>query len=463
MKTVKIEVSQKPGKFSIDNLSEAEEFIKNAVSAYSDPENTYQKNISRAKHDRKKLLSLRASVEKAVSEPLKTYTAPVEQMKFELLKLTSLIDAPIAAIDSYISSHEKNEREKSVSEIKAVFDEFSAPLGDFADSVFNSPAFLEEKWLKSPHVHEGTRNAVISKITEACADIGVILSAANTLAPVLLAKYFEDLSLDSVEEFKKSIVKAANGTFPGAGNAGVCPTVKTIASEVHASDSDCGGASLTLNCTREDFERSLLWFKLSDIDFSVSSCSFAACLKERKKPDFDSFVALDIETTGSYGAASGDAPAEITEIGAVKVENGVITDKFSMLANPGRSITAPVVKLTHITDEMVKGKPPVKEVVKRFIEFAGDSIIVGHGVGTNDLPYICRAAQSCGVKFTNEYFDTCKLADSMKEKYGWQKIKLEYLASLFGINQNSAHRAWCDAEANAQIYFALKALCTGDF
>ena len=52
-------------------------------------------------------------------------------------------------------------------------------------------------------------------------------------------------------------------------------------------------------------------------------------MQERTRPDFDSFVAFDIETTGTYGAANGDAPAEITEIGAVRVVNGRITARFS--------------------------------------------------------------------------------------------------------------------------------------
>jgi len=58
-------------------------------------------------------------------------------------------------------------------------------------------------------------------------------------------------------------------------------------------------------------------------------------MPERTEPDFDSFVCFDLETSGTYGAAGGDAPAEITEIGAVRVVNGGITETVSQLVNPG--------------------------------------------------------------------------------------------------------------------------------
>lgn len=93
-------------------------------------------------------------------------------------------------------------------------------------------------------------------------------------------------------------------------------------------------------------------------------------------PDFDDFVAVDIETSGSLGTSLGDGRPEITEIGAVKVRGGKITDRFSELCNPGRSIVPVVAELTGITDEMVADKPPVSEVMRRFMEFAGNDILV---------------------------------------------------------------------------------------
>lgn len=179
-------------------------------------------------------------------------------------------------------------------------------------------------------------------------------------------------------------------------------------------------------------------------------------MEEVTEADFDSFVAFDIEHTGTYGIGKGDAESEITEIGAVKVVNGQIVDKFDMLANPGRKIVPIAARLTHITDEMVKDQPPVEEVIKQFKEFVGDSILIGHNCKSCDVPHITRAAKRAGVNFDNQYLDTKKLAKKFQSKNGWDKITLPYLAQYYVIPQVEVHRAWCDAEANAYVYLKLR-------
>ncbi len=181
-----------------------------------------------------------------------------------------------------------------------------------------------------------------------------------------------------------------------------------------------------------------------------------AAMTELTEPSFNSFVAFDIETTGTYGVDNGDAPAEITEIGAVKVVNGQIVERFSALANPGREIVPGIARLTHITNEMVQDKPPIDEVIREFKEFVGDAILVGHNIKSCDIPHITKAAKRAGVAFTNDYFDTYRYAKQLKEAMGWENVKLEYLARQFGVSQPDAHRAWCDAEANVGVYFGLR-------
>lgn len=183
-----------------------------------------------------------------------------------------------------------------------------------------------------------------------------------------------------------------------------------------------------------------------------------AAMTELTEPNFNSFVAFDIETTSTYGADNGDDPAEITEIGAVKVANGQIVDRFSELANPGREIVPSIAKLTHITNEMVKHKPPIDEVIRKFKDFVGHAILVGHNIKSCDIPHITKAAKRAGITFDNNYFDTYRYAKTMKDVMGWENVKLEYLSQLFGISQPDAHRAWCDAEANVGVYFNLRKL-----
>jgi DNA polymerase III epsilon subunit family exonuclease len=172
-------------------------------------------------------------------------------------------------------------------------------------------------------------------------------------------------------------------------------------------------------------------------------------------------VAFDIETTGTFGAAAGDSSPEITEIGAVKVVDGQIVDRFSKLADPGRKIVPRIARLTHITDEMVRGKPPIADVIRKFKEFVGKEILVGHNIKNCDIPYIIKAAKRAGVAFDNQYFDTYRYAKKKREENHWDNVKLEYLSRQFGIEQPDAHRAWCDAEANVGVYFKLKELGEG--
>ena len=86
-----------------------------------------------------------------------------------------------------------------------------------------------------------------------------------------------------------------------------------------------------------------------------------------------SFVVFDVETTGLY--SDNDV---IIELGAVKVENGEITDKFQSFVNPKRNIPAEVQKLTGISNSMVAGAPTEDEVIRDFVEFAKGSVLAAH-------------------------------------------------------------------------------------
>jgi len=179
-------------------------------------------------------------------------------------------------------------------------------------------------------------------------------------------------------------------------------------------------------------------------------------MEELTAPNFDRFVAFDIEHTGTFGAAHGDAEAEIIEIGAVKVVNGVVVDKFDELCNPGRKIVPRIARLTHITDDMVADKPSISEIIRKFKSFVGDDILIGHNIKGCDIPHITRAAKRAGISFDNAFLDTKPLAKKYKDICGWDNVKLTTLSEYFGITQSDAHRAWCDAEANAYVYLELQ-------
>ena len=83
---------------------------------------------------------------------------------------------------------------------------------------------------------------------------------------------------------------------------------------------------------------------------------------------------------------------------------------------------------------------------------------MGHNIKASDLYYIDRAARRAGVRLENPFFDAFLYAKRWQATKGWDNVKLEYLSEWFGIRQKDAHRAWCDAEANAELCEKLKEL-----
>ncbi len=152
-------------------------------------------------------------------------------------------------------------------------------------------------------------------------------------------------------------------------------------------------------------------------------------------------VVVDVETTGTDPKM-----ADLVEIGAVKLVDGKISDRFSTFVNPGRPIVGN--QMHAITDGDVAGSPSPKDAAQRFLDFAGDAKLVGHNVGF-DLGFI-EAALGDGFRFElGRYVDTLVLA---REGYpGAESYKLAELSRFFGIETPSNHRALPDAEATAEL------------
>ncbi|MCL6438658.1 MAG: DEDD exonuclease domain-containing protein [Rubrobacteraceae bacterium] len=156
------------------------------------------------------------------------------------------------------------------------------------------------------------------------------------------------------------------------------------------------------------------------------------------------YVVFDLETTGSPAREGG-----ITEIGAVRLRGGRIVEEFASLANPGHSIDPFVVRLTGITDEMVRGAPPAGEVASRFEGFAEGAVLVGHNVRF-DCAFVEAAI---GRTLSNPALDTLRLARLLVP--GLRRYRLASLADHFGIEQRPNHRALADASATAGVFLRL--------
>lgn len=173
--------------------------------------------------------------------------------------------------------------------------------------------------------------------------------------------------------------------------------------------------------------------------------------KEIKTPDFSSFVAFDIETTGL------DRQSNIIEIGAVKVENGIITDVFSELVNPCMHIPSQITCLTGITDDMVKDADETEVVLHKFREFVGYNILVGHNAISFDCKIIGHWANIFEISLPNDVFDTLRFLRYRCEPFADIKSKnLGYLCDYFNISSENYHRAAADAEMTAKLYFQLQ-------
>lgn len=316
-------------------------------------------------------------------------------------------------------------------------------LGSVGEKIIQSDAFFNAKWLNKTCKAKTYQDEIDEIIAKASRDLASISASGGEQVNILTARYFETLSMDGVKSFMASLED--DDTFS---DVSAIPSEKNV----------LGYKVLKITATEDQMVTLMDQMELMGIEVEELEDGMPKAMEELTEPTFDSFIAFDIETTGSNGAANGDEEAKITEIGAVRVVNGKVIEKFDELANPGRNIVPRIARLTHITNEMVADKPPVDEIIKKFKEFVGDDILVGHNIKSSDLRYIVKAADKAGIHFDNAFLDTYILSKKYKEEKGWEKVNLGYLAKYYGFEHKEAHRAWSDAEVNAQVYFELKKL-----
>ncbi len=156
------------------------------------------------------------------------------------------------------------------------------------------------------------------------------------------------------------------------------------------------------------------------------------------------YCVLDIETTGLSFRTE-----KITELGAVKYKNGEIVEKFECFVNPEKPIPYEVVKVTNITDEMVKDAKTIEEILPEFLKFIGDSVIVAHNADF-DVGFIKYNAEKLGYKLENTYIDTLRLAKDLFPDY--KKYKLGIIAENLGIKVDVAHRALDDVITLVKVF-----------
>ncbi len=157
-----------------------------------------------------------------------------------------------------------------------------------------------------------------------------------------------------------------------------------------------------------------------------------------QEQDFDDeIVCFDIETTGLKVQREA-----ITEIGAVVLKNGQITDKFQTFVNPGRRLTPEIIGLTGITDVMLEDAPPPEEALAAFLRFVDGRPLAAHNAEF-DIGFIRAGCRRAGLDFDPTYVDTLILAQNLLPEL--HKYKLDIVAEHLDLPAFNHHRASDDA------------------
>ena len=158
----------------------------------------------------------------------------------------------------------------------------------------------------------------------------------------------------------------------------------------------------------------------------------------------DSYVVFDLETTGFSPNT-----CKIIEIGAVKVENGTITERFSEFVNPQVPIPFKIEELTGIRDDMVMGAETIEEILPRFMEFCEGCVMIAHNAEF-DMSFIRKNCMDLDISCDHTVGDTVAMARILLPAL--HRFKLDTVAKALKISLENHHRAVDDAECTAHIF-----------
>lgn len=163
------------------------------------------------------------------------------------------------------------------------------------------------------------------------------------------------------------------------------------------------------------------------------------------------YVVFDFETTG-FNAGGADS---IIEIGAVKIKDGMIIEKYDELINPGRPLPQKIIEVTNITDAMLEEKDNEENAVKRFVEWFGDCPMVAHNAKF-DVSFLEMAYNKYNLgTFKNPVIDTLELSRTLDNTYA--RHSLSALVKRYEVpwDESAHHRGDYDAEGTALVFYKM--------
>lgn len=159
------------------------------------------------------------------------------------------------------------------------------------------------------------------------------------------------------------------------------------------------------------------------------------------------YVAFDLETTGLSPETD-----QIIEIGALKVKDGKVVDRFMEFVKPDKLISPAITSITGITNKMVADARDTENIIRDFVEFCEDYVLVGHNI-MFDYKFCKLYAGKYGYPFEKKGVDTLKIARKVHKDF--ESKSLGALCEHYRITNQAAHRAYHDALATAKLYQCL--------
>lgn len=162
----------------------------------------------------------------------------------------------------------------------------------------------------------------------------------------------------------------------------------------------------------------------------------------------NTYVVIDVETTGRSPSYD-----EIIEFAAVKICTDKITDSFSSLVRPTRTVSSFITGLTGITNEMLTTAPDISSVLPKFINFLGDNILVGHNINY-DINFINASTKKYNLQpLTNDFVDTLRIFRKLHPELDHHRLM--DLSNIYNIDYSDAHRSLADCEITYKCFCAL--------
>ena len=244
-----VQTQQTPGVVSFENYEQLKACIAEGVSYYEGFE--YTPNTYRiALEHYEQLKYVKNVLQKTKRDIVKNYNAPLEVVEKRLDELLEMIKRPFKKVESFVKENEKNAKKYEI----YVFAEDLAKsngLQAHAESILNSPAFFDQRWLNASCSKQKWRAEVLSKIKNAVKDIAAIQSMEEERVAATLAYYYQTLSMERVEEFVRSLRQASSASNAERGES---VSNAAVVTDIPTSNFESAPTQKILSCPLSDAE-----------------------------------------------------------------------------------------------------------------------------------------------------------------------------------------------------------------